>query len=129
MATVSTPGLWSARLDLLQAEAEDEDAVAAADDVPDEAGADELEAELLELLLELPHAAISPAARTGNRTAEMRRARSKANNLHRCALYDAGAARPVVSGGARESRRDLDLSRLWRQLSAGRCGPGSLPPL
>jgi hypothetical protein len=79
-------------------QAEDEDAVAVADDVPDAAGADELEAELLELLLELPHAAISPAARAGNRTAKMRGARRKANNLHGCALYDAGGEAQHPSG-------------------------------
>jgi hypothetical protein len=71
------PGLWSARVDLLHAVA---DELAADVALPVAAGA-ELDAdELLEL--ELPHAAIRPAARDGSRTVESRRARSKPHNLH-----------------------------------------------
>jgi hypothetical protein len=66
-------------VDLLHAAADDE--VAAADDVPVAAGADELAPEEL-LEFELPQAAISTAARAGNRTVERRCARSKAHNLH-----------------------------------------------
>ena len=79
MATVSTPGLCSARVDLLHV-------VAAADEVaadvalPVAAGAEPDVDELLEL--ELPHAAIRTAARAGSSTVESRRARSKAHNLH-----------------------------------------------
>jgi hypothetical protein len=61
------------------------DEVAAAEDVPvaAPAAADELAAtELVELVLELPHAAISPAASAGNTIVESLRAQSKAHNLH-----------------------------------------------
>jgi len=83
VATVNVPGVCSARVDLLQPPPADE--VAAADDVPVAAAAELVPAELLELELELelPHAAMSPAARTGSRTAGIRRAESKAHNLHR----------------------------------------------
>jgi hypothetical protein len=61
------------------------DEVAAADDVPlalpVAAGAELAAEELLEL--ELPHAAISTAARAGTRTVNRRRGAGKAHNLHR----------------------------------------------
>ena len=85
MATVSTPGLCSASVALLQADDDVSaaDDVAAAVEVPVAAGAAVVApAELLELEFELPQAATSTAARAGNRTADRRRAQSKAHNLH-----------------------------------------------
>jgi hypothetical protein len=75
---VSTPGLCSASVDLLQAAC---DELAAADDVPEAAGAEALALEEL-LEFELPQAAMSTAARAGSRTAERRSALSKPHNLH-----------------------------------------------
>jgi hypothetical protein len=59
------------------------DEVAADVPVAAPAAADEVAtAELVELELELPHAAISPAASAGNTIVESLRAQSKAHNLH-----------------------------------------------
>jgi hypothetical protein len=72
VATVSTPGLCSARPDLEHAPAADE--LAAAELVPVPGAAAELAVDEL-LVLELPHAAINTAARAAVRRAERRCAR------------------------------------------------------
>lgn len=97
VATVSTPGLCSARVDLLQAAA---DEVAAAAEValvlPVAAGAEPAAEELLEF--ELPHAAISTAVRAGTRIVKRRRGKSTAHNLQRRGGHCTAPCAPEIVG-------------------------------
>lgn len=84
MATVSTPGLCRAGLDLEQALAAAEDAPAeeVAALAPDELAADELPADDELVEVELPQAAMTIAATAERQPADTRRALVKAHNLH-----------------------------------------------